>query len=153
MNDEQLAAPDSTAVRVALWRAMHLQVDSPPHVFADEVGARLVAADEDWRRRDDMDPDATSRFRAGHVGWARFVEDLVVERAGYGVGQCVVLGVWTPSRSAGRRWPPDFGCSRSTSLVRKPGSVTGWTSSASVSPTGYGWCRSISRREHRGGNS
>src|SRR5438270_8788501 len=28
MADEEIEAPDSTAVRVALWRAMHLQVDA-----------------------------------------------------------------------------------------------------------------------------
>lgn len=27
MADEHAAAPDSTAVRTALWRAMHVQVD------------------------------------------------------------------------------------------------------------------------------
>src|SRR2546430_4492298 len=32
MHDKQTAAPDSTAVRVALWRAMHVQIDPPPHV-------------------------------------------------------------------------------------------------------------------------
>jgi len=31
MLDEQVAAPDNTAVRVALWRALHVEVDSPPH--------------------------------------------------------------------------------------------------------------------------
>ncbi|MFE4821301.1 hypothetical protein ACFRFU_33640 [Streptomyces sp. NPDC056704] len=28
--DEWSEGPDSTAVRVALWRAMHVRVDSPP---------------------------------------------------------------------------------------------------------------------------
>jgi len=27
MNDKQTVAPDSTAVRVALWRAMHVDMD------------------------------------------------------------------------------------------------------------------------------
>ena len=31
-------AAERTAVRVALWRAMHVQVDPPPHVFEDEIG-------------------------------------------------------------------------------------------------------------------
>ena len=35
MADGQAAAPDGTAVRVALWRAMHVLVDPPPHVLAD----------------------------------------------------------------------------------------------------------------------
>jgi hypothetical protein len=30
MHDERTAVPDSTAVRVALWRAMHMQVDRAP---------------------------------------------------------------------------------------------------------------------------
>ncbi len=86
------AAPDSTAVRVALWRALHVQMDSPPHVLEDEIGLRLAAPDEGWRRRPDMDPRATSAFRASIVARARFIEDLVVERAGHGVGQYVILG-------------------------------------------------------------
>lgn len=92
MVDEQPTAPDSTAIRVALWRAMHVHVDRPPHVLVDEIGARLAAPAEGWRDRGDMDPDATSAFRAGHVGWARFVEDLIAERASHGVGQYVLLG-------------------------------------------------------------
>ena len=63
------AAADATAVRVALWRALHVQVDSPPHVLADEIGLRLVAPDDGWRRRPDMDPDATRRSRASTRAW------------------------------------------------------------------------------------
>lgn len=92
MADEQTGAPDSTAVRTALWRAMHVQVDPPPHVVEDEVGLRLVAPGAEWRRRPDMDPHATSGFRAAIVARARFIEDLVVEQAGHGVTQYVVLG-------------------------------------------------------------
>jgi methyltransferase (TIGR00027 family) len=84
--------PDNTAVRVALWRAMHVQVDAPPYVLEDEIGLKLAAPDADWRARPDMDPDGTRGFRASIVGRARFVEDLVVERAAAGVGQYVVLG-------------------------------------------------------------
>ncbi|MGW7022927.1 class I SAM-dependent methyltransferase [Streptomyces decoyicus] len=92
MTDEQNEGPDSTAVRVALWRAMHMQVDSPPHVIEDEVGLQLAAPDEGWRRRPDMDPRGTSGFRAAIVARARFIEDLVAEQAGHGVSQYVVLG-------------------------------------------------------------
>jgi methyltransferase (TIGR00027 family) len=92
MPDEQAARPDSTAVRVALWRAMHVQVDPPPHVLHDEVGLELAAPDEGWRQRPDMDVRGTSRFRAGVVARARFVEDLVIERAARGVRQYVILG-------------------------------------------------------------
>jgi methyltransferase (TIGR00027 family) len=92
MPNVQTAMPDSTAVRVALWRAMHVQVDPPPHVIEDEIGLQLVAPDEGWRRRPDMDPHATSLFRASIVARARFIEDLVLEQAGRGVRQYVILG-------------------------------------------------------------
>nr|EJJ01806.1 methyltransferase [Rhodococcus sp. JVH1] len=39
---ERTDGPDSTAVRVALWRAMHVQVDAPPHVLVDEIGPQLA---------------------------------------------------------------------------------------------------------------
>ena len=84
--------PDNTAVRVALWRAMHVQADPPPHVLADEIGLELAAPGPDWRQRGDMHPQGTSRFRAGIVARARFVEDLVAEQADRGVGQYVILG-------------------------------------------------------------
>ncbi|MEV0280224.1 class I SAM-dependent methyltransferase [Streptomyces sp. NPDC050610] len=92
MPDEQNEAPDSTAVRVALWRALHVQHDPPPHVLEDEVGLRLAAPDDGWRQRPDMDPRGTSTFRAAIVARARFVEDLVAEHAGRGVAQYVILG-------------------------------------------------------------
>ena len=92
MRDEGTAAPDTTAVRVALWRAMHVQIDPPPHVLEDEIGLKLVAPDDGWRRRPDMDPNGTRLFRASIVARARFIEDLVTERAGHGVGQYVILG-------------------------------------------------------------
>jgi methyltransferase (TIGR00027 family) len=92
MRDAQMPAPDSTAVRVALWRALHVRIDPPPHVLDDEIGLRLAAPDDGWRRRPDMDPRFTSGFRASIVARARFIEDLVVEHAGRGVGQYVILG-------------------------------------------------------------
>jgi methyltransferase (TIGR00027 family) len=92
MDDTRAAAADSTAVRVALWRALHVQVDPPPHVLEDEIGLRLAGVDEGWRQRPDMDPQATRPFRASIVARARFVEDLVTQQAGRGVGQYVILG-------------------------------------------------------------
>ncbi len=90
--DAPKAAPDSTAVRVALWRAMHLQVDRPPHVLEDDLGLKLVAPDDGWRQRADMDPDGTRLFRASIIARARFIEDLVTEQADRGVRQYVILG-------------------------------------------------------------
>lgn len=103
MAEQLTEAPDQTAVRVALWRALHVQVDPPPHVLADEVGLRLAAPDDGWRHRPDMEPCGTSGYRAAIVARARFVEDLVAERVGHahsldgsgigtGVGQYVILG-------------------------------------------------------------
>jgi methyltransferase (TIGR00027 family) len=92
MADAAHAAADSTAVRVALWRALHVQVDLPPHVLEDEVGLRLIAPEEGWRNRPDMNPEFTRPFRASIVARARFVEDLVMEQAGHGICQYVILG-------------------------------------------------------------
>jgi methyltransferase (TIGR00027 family) len=92
MGDEQATAPDSTAVRVALWRALHVQIDAPPHVLEDEIGLQLAAPADGWRARPDMDPAGTRGFRASIVGRARFIEDLVTEQAGRDVSQYVILG-------------------------------------------------------------
>jgi O-methyltransferase involved in polyketide biosynthesis len=87
MPDEKNSAPDTTAMRTALWRAMHVQLDPPPHVFEDEIGLELALPGEGWRDRQDMDPQWTRRIRAAIVARARFVEDLLVEQAGRGIGQ------------------------------------------------------------------
>lgn len=92
MSDKQTAVPDHTAVRVALWRAMHVQIDAPPHVLADEIGLKLVAPDESWRQRPDMHPQGTRGYRASIVGRARFIEDLVEEQLRKGTDQYVILG-------------------------------------------------------------
>jgi methyltransferase (TIGR00027 family) len=91
MNDTPAATPDNTAVRTALWRALHLEADSLPHVFEDRVGLEMVAPDEGWRSRPDMS-SFTRPFRASIVARARFIEDLVLERVDAGVGQYVILG-------------------------------------------------------------
>ncbi|MEU6139870.1 class I SAM-dependent methyltransferase [Streptomyces sp. NPDC047081] len=88
----EVVAAEHTAVRVALWRALHLLADAPPHVAEDEVGLRIAEPGEGWRERPDMDVEATRRTRASIVARARFVEDLVAERVGEGVDQYVVLG-------------------------------------------------------------
>src|SRR2546423_6161553 len=91
MHDKHVPEPDNTAVRTALWRALHVQMDPPPHVFEDEVGLKLAAPDDGWRSRPDMSP-FTRPFRASIVARARFIEDLVAEQAARGVGQYVILG-------------------------------------------------------------
>jgi methyltransferase (TIGR00027 family) len=74
-----------------LWRALHVQLDPPPHVFEDVVGLELVAPNDGWQQRPDMSP-FTRPFRASIVARARFIEDLVAEQAVRGVGQYVILG-------------------------------------------------------------
>lgn len=91
MPDKHEATPDNTAIRVALWRALHVEVDAPPYVLEDTVGLRLAAPDEGWRNRPDMSP-FTRPFRASILARARFIEELVAEEAARGVGQYVILG-------------------------------------------------------------
>jgi methyltransferase (TIGR00027 family) len=101
--DDRSAAPDSTAVRVALWRALHLEVDPPPHVFDDPIGLQLAAPEAGWRERPDMHPQWTSLFRASILARARFVEGLVVEQAGRGVRQYEILGAGLDTFAQRRR--------------------------------------------------
>ncbi len=88
----EATTPDSTAVRTALWRALHVQVDAPPHIVKDDIGLKLVAPEEGWQNRPDMHPQFTSRFRASIVARARFMEDLVEDEIKKGTHQYVILG-------------------------------------------------------------
>jgi len=98
-----VAAPDSTAVRVALWRALHEEADAPPHVLEDVMGLKLAAPGDGWRARPDMDPGWTQGFRAAIVARARFIEDLVVQEAASGVSQYVLLGAGLDTFAQRRR--------------------------------------------------
>jgi len=80
---------DSTAVRTAMWRALHTLVDEPPHVLDDALGLRLAGVGDAWRERPDMDPDRTRANRASIVARARATEDIVTTS---GAQQYVVLG-------------------------------------------------------------
>ncbi|HVX04322.1 MAG TPA: class I SAM-dependent methyltransferase [Rhodanobacteraceae bacterium] len=91
MSDHQQPEPDNTAIRTALWRALHVLADPPPHVFEDTVGLQLAAPGEGWRERPDMGA-FTRPFRASILARARFIEDLVEEQAARGVDQYVILG-------------------------------------------------------------
>jgi len=110
--------PDHTAVRVALWRALHVRADPPPHVIEDEVGLRLADPGDDWRERPDMDVEATRRIRASIVARARFVEDVVAEQAGRGVDQYVVLGAGLDTFAQRR---PELGARLTVFEVEQPG--------------------------------
>lgn len=52
-------APEHTAVRVALWRALHLVLDPDPPIFNDPIGAELVA-ENNWQQHPDMNPEYVS---------------------------------------------------------------------------------------------
>jgi methyltransferase (TIGR00027 family) len=118
MTGEHRDAPDSTAVRVALWRAMHVEVDQAPHVLEDVVGLRLAAPDSSWRDRPDMHPFGTRGFRAAIIARARFVEDLVEEQVAAGVAQYVILGAGLDTLAERR---PDLGARLRIFEVDRPG--------------------------------
>jgi methyltransferase (TIGR00027 family) len=61
-------------------------------VFDDEIGFKLAAPGDGWLHRSDVHPHFTRLSRASIVARSRFIEDLVVEQAGQGIGQYVILG-------------------------------------------------------------
>ncbi|TZF85556.1 class I SAM-dependent methyltransferase (plasmid) [Pedobacter sp. BS3] len=88
--NKKIAEPDNTAVRTALWRALHRQVDAEPHILEDEVGLQLIAPPDGWQERPDM--KFTKRLRASIIARARFIEDLIIEQSQQGISQYVILG-------------------------------------------------------------
>jgi methyltransferase (TIGR00027 family) len=88
--NKKITQPDSTAVRTALWRALHVQADAKPHILEDEIGLKLIAPADDWQQRPDM--KFTKRLRASIIARARFIEDLIIEQSKQGITQCVILG-------------------------------------------------------------
>jgi methyltransferase (TIGR00027 family) len=118
VNSEGMEEPDSTAVRVALWRALHVEVDAPPPVLDDVVGLQLAAPDDNWRIRGDMHPEGTRGFRAAIVARARFIDDLVAEQVAAGVSQYVILGAGLDTLAQRR---PDLGDRLRIFEVDQPG--------------------------------
>jgi len=88
--NKKIIEPDNTAVRTALWRALHVQIDAEPHIIEDEIGLKLIAPADGWQQRPDM--KYTKRLRASIVARARFVEDLILEQSKKGISQYVILG-------------------------------------------------------------
>jgi methyltransferase (TIGR00027 family) len=88
--NKKIVEPDNTAVRTALWRSLHVQIDAEPHIIEDEIGLKLIAPSDGWQQRPDM--KFTKRLRASIVARARFVEDLIAEHSSKGIGQYVILG-------------------------------------------------------------
>jgi methyltransferase (TIGR00027 family) len=89
---KKITGPDNTAVRTALWRALHVLIDEEPPILEDKTGLQLIAPDDDWQQRPDMHPQFTKRLRASIVARARYIEDLVIEQSKKGIGQYVILG-------------------------------------------------------------
>lgn len=88
--DGNTPKPNNTAVRTALWRALHLQVDAAPHVLEDKIGLKLIDPPKGWQDQPDM--KYTQRLRASVVARSRFIEDLVLEQIEMGISQYVLLG-------------------------------------------------------------
>jgi methyltransferase (TIGR00027 family) len=133
MADARDPAPDHTAERVALWRALHVESDAQPPVLDDLVGLKLAAPDENWRSRPDMNAQATSRFRASIIARARFIEDLVAEQAAQGVGQYVILGAGLDTFAQRR---PDIASRINVFEIDQP-RMTEWKRRRLIA-TGYG---------------
>ena len=151
MHERPTAAADQTAVRVALWRALHVQIDPPPHVLEDEIGLRLADPDDGWRRRPDMDAQGTRPFRASIVARARFIEDLLAEEVAGGVDQYVLLGAGLDTFAQRR---PELASRLRMFEVDRPGPQE-WkrnasSNSASAFRIGCASCLSTSRRAHPG---
>lgn len=92
MPSQTSKVPDSSAERVALWRALHVQCDPPPHILEDTMGLNLIAPDANWQLRPDMHLQGTSPYRAGIVARARFTEDYILEQTQKNLKQYVLLG-------------------------------------------------------------
>ncbi|MFT4153495.1 hypothetical protein [Parafilimonas sp.] len=57
--------PDNTALRTALWRALHVQADDKPYIIEDEIGFHLIKPEKGWQEQPDM--KYTKRLRASIV--------------------------------------------------------------------------------------
>lgn len=84
--------PDRSSIGSAYFRAMHVRVDAPPHVFEDTLGLALADSEGTLTPPPGMTPEVMARLRASIVARARFIEDLVAARADAGVRQYVLLG-------------------------------------------------------------
>jgi methyltransferase (TIGR00027 family) len=82
--------PSRTAFRVALRRAIHQVLDSPP-VLADPIAVPLLGTQFAFDPRREMHPVARA-FRAYMAVRSRFAEDQLAEAAAQRVDQYVLLG-------------------------------------------------------------
>lgn len=110
--------PDNTAIRTALWRALHVRVDAKPYIIEDEVGLKLVAPEKGWQERPDM--KYTKRLRASIVARARFVEDLIIEQSKRGIDQYIILGAGLDTFAQRR---PDIASKLDLYEIDQPGTL------------------------------
>jgi methyltransferase (TIGR00027 family) len=110
--------PDNTAVRTALWRALHVQADAKPPVLEDEIGLKLIAPPDNWQERPDM--KFTKRLRASIVARARFIEDLVIEQSKQGIDQYIILGAGLDTFAQRR---PDMASKLRIYEIDRPGTL------------------------------
>jgi len=118
MEQNKKTEPDSTAVRTALWRALHAEVDAKPHILEDETGLKLIAPPDDWQQRPDM--KFTKRLRASIVARARFIEDLIIEQSKQGISQYVILGAGLDTFAQRR---PDIASKLQIYEIDQPGTL------------------------------
>ncbi|WP_033411365.1 class I SAM-dependent methyltransferase [Segetibacter koreensis] len=116
--NKKMTEPDTTAVRTALWRALHAQVDAKPHILEDEIGLQLIAPPDDWQQRPDM--KFTKRLRASVIARARFIEDLIIEQSSHGISQYVILGAGLDTFALRR---PDIASKLHVYEVDQPGTL------------------------------
>ena len=116
---KKIIEPDSTAVRTALWRALHLQVDARPYIFEDEIGLKLIAPSDDWQQRPDM--KFTKRLRASIIARARFIEDLIIDQSKHGISQYVILGAGLDTFAQRR---PGIASALQVYEIDQPGTLT-----------------------------
>ncbi len=104
-----MVLPDATAVITAVWRALHVRRDPPPHVLEDVVGLRIADSPEtlvrlgytvpeeagglQWMDLPPFSGPIADLCRPEIVGRARFTEDLLLSLVeSDGLDQYVILG-------------------------------------------------------------
>ena len=140
--NKKVIEPDNTAVRTALWRALHVQVDPIPHIIEDEIGLKLIAPNDGWQQRPDMHLQFTKRLRASMVARARFIEDLIIEQSKLGISQYVILGAGLDTFAQRR---PDIASRLQVFEIDQPDTQT-WKQQR-LNELGFGipeWCHFVS---------
>ncbi|MFO0882622.1 MAG: class I SAM-dependent methyltransferase [Pirellulales bacterium] len=86
-----IALPDNTAIRMALWRALHLEADAP-RIPSRQLRSSLSLPRLAGKTRPDTAPSRVLLASASIVARARFVEDLLTSKIAAGISQYVILG-------------------------------------------------------------